>query len=58
MRSYRNSEGYSDPTAGAALAKIIAEEHRAKRQARYRDSYVARHKKRRRKRRRRTHEPI
>lgn len=37
MRHYRNFEGYIDPTAGAALARVIAEERRAKRQARYRE---------------------
>lgn len=26
--SYRNSEGYCDPTAGAALAQVRREEHR------------------------------
>ena len=29
--SYRNSEGYSDPTAGQALANIRREERRKKR---------------------------
>lgn len=30
---YRNSEGYADPTAGAALAHIAYEERMARRQA-------------------------
>lgn len=30
---YRNSEGYADPTAGAALAHIVYEERMARRQA-------------------------
>lgn len=28
---YRNSEGYADPTAGKAIARICAEERRRKR---------------------------
>lgn len=28
---YRNSEGYADPTAGKAIARICAEERRKKR---------------------------
>ncbi len=34
--SYRNQEGYRDPTAGAALANIMREERRRKRRRRNR----------------------
>lgn len=30
---YRNPEGYADPTAGAAIGRITAQERRARRQA-------------------------
>ena len=32
--SYRNREGYSDPTAGQAMGNITREEHRRRRQIR------------------------
>lgn len=38
--AYRNHEGYSDPTAGRALANIAREE-RAKRKAAYVERYTA-----------------
>ena len=38
--AYRNHEGYSDPTAGRALANIAREE-RAKRKAVYVERYTA-----------------
>lgn len=38
--AYRNHEGYSDPTAGQALANIAREE-RAKRKAVYVERYTA-----------------
>ena len=33
MNIYRNSEGYSDPTAGEALSNIFKEERNARRKA-------------------------